>query len=156
MQSKRILTYAATFLAGGLAFAGAALAQGAFYQDGPGLATSSEAPRPLSDASQDKQVDGTVVQYPVANSQNPLTNVAELTRGSRVEIEGIVVRASEEDEFILEDSTGRVQVFTGNSFFVANVGEQVRVSGFVDDSLLLEVYAQEVLHSDGRVTAISY
>ena len=71
-------------------------------------------------------------------------------------IEGVVIRANEEDEFVIEDSTGSVQVFTGNTFFMADVGETVRVVGFVDESLLLEVYAQEVIHSDGRVTTISY
>lgn len=88
--------------------------------------------------------------------QAGITEIGSLQRNTRVVVEGVVTRASEEDEFVIQDSTGSAQVYTGNTFFVANVGETVRVVGFVDESVFIEVYAQEVIHSDGRVTEISY
>lgn len=116
-------------------------------QDSDAAPTSSQA---------NAETDLTASDQTIADESGAVTNIADLQRNSRVLIEGVVTRASEEDEFVIEDTTGSVQVYTGSTFFVAEVGERVLVEGFVDESLLLEVYAQKVTHQDGRVTSITY
>ena len=156
---KRVLTYVAAFAAGAIAFGVVGSTQGYFGED-PAVAQVSMVEDPPSQMklAQPSTAPSTEPATSMATSEKPgsITAISDLVRNSRVQIEGVVVRASEEDEFILEDATGSVQVYTGTSFFVAEVGERVRVSGFVDESLLLEVYAQEIVHEDGRVTTIRY
>lgn len=123
--------------------------------------STSETSAPVADTADSASSVATVAgEKPQASQEDrqsgTVTEIGSLQRNTRVVIEGVVARASEEDEFVLQDATGSVQVYTGTSFFVAEPGEKVRVSGFVDESLVLEVYAQEVFHSDGRVTKISY
>ena len=147
------MTYVATFGAGALAFASIGLFQSAFSSQPAEERAPNESAVVAPSAQDEAPSAAPAAAY---SSERAVDEIASLQRNSRVVIEGVVIRVNEEDEFVIEDSTGSVQVFTGNTFFVADVGETVRVVGFVDESLLLEVYAQEVIHSDGRVTAISY
>jgi uncharacterized protein YdeI (BOF family) len=146
MSVPRVMTYVATFGAGALAFAAVGFFQAPFN------AQATAEPNSVATAA----VESAPSQASATQSRAGVDEIGSLQRNARVVIEGVVTRATEEDEFVLEDSTGSIQVYTGTTFFVANVGETVRVVGFVDESVFLEVYAQEVIHSDGRVTTISY
>jgi uncharacterized protein YdeI (BOF family) len=99
---------------------------------------ATDAPPPTSDATSGVEV----------------TNIGDITRNTPVFISGVVERVSDEDEFVLQDATGSVRVWTGATFFTVSLGEEVSVRGFVDDGLLLEVYAQEITRSDGTVLTI--
>jgi len=92
-----------------------------------------------------------VDQAPMSQGVTPIGN---LVRNSFVTIQGTVERVSDEDEFFIQDGTGSVKVWTGGTFFTVSPGEQVTVEGFVDEDLLLEVYAQRIINSDGEVTTI--
>lgn len=153
MKLSRYLSYVATFAVGAIAVA---------------AVTVFDSPNPDAQAAQNSVRSEAVAVEPSkkklelvrsltdSSAKETVTNISQLERNTRVVIEGVVMRTREEDEFVLEDATGSVQVFTGTTFFPVEVGEQVRVRGFVDESLLLEVYAQEIIHRDGSVTKIDY
>lgn len=81
--------------------------------------------------------------------------IADIRRGTMVSVSGVVERVSDEDEFVIRDASGAIPVWTGQSFFTVQPGESVVVNGFVDDDLLLEIYAQEIIKQDGSVITIS-
>lgn len=91
-----------------------------------------------------------------AGSPTTKTDIANLRNNTLVTVTGQVTRVSEEDEFILTDSTGSVQIFTGGSLFAVKPGEIVTVIGLVDRSIILEVYANEIQHQDGTVTKVQH
>ena len=108
--------------------------------------------------------DGATAPAPVPNGATPeatvhsdekgLTAIGSLQRNTMVSVQGVVQRITDEDEFQLADDTGSIQVWTGNQFFAVEQGETVTVSGFVDDDLVLEIYAQEITRQDGSVVTI--
>jgi uncharacterized protein YdeI (BOF family) len=85
-----------------------------------------------------------------------VTMVRDLVRNTMVTVEGTVTRASEEDEFIITDSTGSVQVYTGRTFFTVEQGQVVSVRGLVDDSSYLEIYADEIVLPDGSIIQVRH
>lgn len=81
--------------------------------------------------------------------------IDQVKRGSMVAVEGSVERILDTDEFRLKDSTGSIRVDVGYPNFVpVSEGESVRVVGFVDKGLIKEIYAREIIHSDGRVSRL--
>lgn len=87
------------------------------------------------------------------NHQRNITAIDDIKRGSMVTVKGTVERILDTDEFRLSDASGDVVVYVGYRNFVpVNEGETVTVTGFVDNDLLLEIYAREISHSDGRTT----
>ena len=85
-----------------------------------------------------------------------VTMVRDLVRNTMVTVEGTVTRASEEDEFVITDSTGSVQVYTGRTFFTVEQGQVVSVRGLVDDSSYLEIYADEIVLPDGSIVQVRH
>jgi uncharacterized protein YdeI (BOF family) len=94
------------------------------------------------------------VEAPQSTPASDLTAIGSLVRGTFVTIAGSVERVTDEDEFILRDNTGSVKIWTGEVFFPVNQGDQVTVQGFVDEDLLLEVYAQEIITESGEVIVV--
>lgn len=82
------------------------------------------------------------------------TSVDSLVKNTMVTVSGTVERITDEDEFVLADATGSVRVWTGNQFFTVDQGESVVVTGFVDDGLFIEIYAQEIVRADGTVISV--
>ena len=80
-----------------------------------------------------------------------ITPIGEVQRGSNVTVQGAVERLLDEDEFRLTDASGSIDVYVGPNIVPANVGETVTVRGFVDDDLVLEIYAREMVLADGSV-----
>jgi uncharacterized protein YdeI (BOF family) len=85
----------------------------------------------------------------------PVISIDQVKRGSMVAVEGKVERILDTDEFRLKDPTGSIRVDVGYPNFVPVVeGESVRVVGFVDHGVFREIYAREIVHSDGRVSRL--
>ena len=80
-----------------------------------------------------------------------ITPIGDVQRGTSVTVQGAVERLLDEDEFRLTDASGSIDVYVGPNIVPANVGETVTVRGFVDDDLVLEVYAREMVLGDGSV-----
>lgn len=84
-----------------------------------------------------------------ASSAEVITPVSDLVRSSQATVAGTVHRLTDEDEFVLDDGTGHVRVYVGPSLVPVRPGDQVTVSGLVDDGLRLEIYAREIVAADG-------
>jgi uncharacterized protein YdeI (BOF family) len=84
------------------------------------------------------------------------TPIADLRPGLSIEVKGTVTRITDEDEFLLSDGTGEVMVFIGPNAMPVTQSEAIRVIGVVDDDGPLEIYAREIVLSDGRSVAITY
>lgn len=83
-----------------------------------------------------------------------ITPVAELTRGAKVTVQGVVSRIPDDDEFRLRDSTGSVLVYIGwKNKMPVKVGDTVLVRGVVDDDLKTqfrpEINATKITRKDG-------
>ncbi|UOD49604.1 NirD/YgiW/YdeI family stress tolerance protein [Orrella daihaiensis] len=90
-------------------------------------------------------------------AQQSITAIDDIKRGSMVYVKGTVERILDTDEFRLADETGDIKVYVGwQNFVPVKVGDSVTVKGFVDNDLILELYAREIVHSDGRVTQFKH
>ena len=87
-------------------------------------------------------------------SAGKITPISEVQRGSVVTVEGTVERILDEDEFRLADASGRIGVYIGPNVMPANRGDRVTVRGVVDDGLTREIYAREMVLSDGSVVTL--
>lgn len=88
-------------------------------------------------------------------AQTGATPIAELSRGSTATLQGTVERITDDDEFILTDPTGSIEVYLGPNRVPVAVGEAVTVSGFVDDDAgPLELCASSIAKANGTVVAI--
>lgn len=83
-------------------------------------------------------------------SDDGITPIGDLQRGTLVTVQGTVERILDEDEFRLADETGSVRVYVGPDRVPAEAGESVTVHGFVDDGIgPLELYARRLTRADG-------
>lgn len=80
-----------------------------------------------------------------------VTPIGDLARGTTATIHGTVERILDEDEFRISDDSGSIDVYIGPNIVSVDVGEKVTVRGFVDDDLLKEFYARELVRADGEV-----
>jgi uncharacterized protein YdeI (BOF family) len=80
--------------------------------------------------------------------------VADVSRGDRVLLRGVVARIVDEDEFVLADDSGRIRVYIGwkNDLPVSR-GDVVIVEGRADDDSIFgfrpEIYARALELADG-------
>lgn len=92
---------------------------------------------------------------PPAKSTSAVTPIAEVRRGEAVTVQGEVVRLRDEDEFLLRDDTGRIEIYIGwrNELTVA-VGDRITVEGRADDDAFPgtrpEIYARAIILADGQ------
>ncbi len=183
MQAKEIAKYFAVFIAGAFAVLGVigfnSLTQSSSVNSAPVPSVDPSDPSALTDETDpDRKTQNEIatgVQTSTGGSSNPtkspspvsgptfatkpvsgISSIAGLVRNTLVTIEGTVTHASEEDEFIIQDSTGSVQVYTGRTFFTVNVGDVVSVNGLVDEAAELEIYADEITFEDGTVVKVRH
>ncbi len=83
-----------------------------------------------------------------------VTPIAEVQRGTMVTVAGVVDVIVDDDEFILSDETANIPVYVGPATPPVELGEPVTVRGFVDDELVLELYAHEITRADGTVVQV--
>lgn len=151
MSVKSVVSYIAVFVAG-------ALAVGAFVvvTDPPRTQSPEVAASEPASPDQESVQDAVAAEEPASNEASAaVTPIGDLTRNTPVTIAGVVDAVTDEDEFRLVDDSGSVTVWTRGTFFAVSPGEQVTVQGFVDDDLILEVYAQQITRADGTVVNTS-
>ena len=91
-----------------------------------------------------------------AANERPLTEIADVQRGTVVTVVGTVETLLDEDEFRLRDSTGALRVYVGPNWVPADVGEIITVHGYMDDSWFRpELYAREIVRADGTTVTLS-
>lgn len=162
MNVKAFATYTAVFVAGALALFGLNALSTNSTPTGQPAAESSSAPITSEMATPEAETtpiehsaeQPNVGEQPATTSTAVVTAIGDLQRNSFVTVRGTVERVTDEDEFLIADSSGSVRVWTANSFFTVDPGESVVVQGFVDDDVLLEIYAQEITRADGTVVTI--
>jgi uncharacterized protein YdeI (BOF family) len=70
-----------------------------------------------------------------------------------VTVQGTVESIRDEDEFILKDETGSIQIYIGPNTMPVSVGDEVTVKGMFDNDVIeREIYAHELTDTDGNVT----
>ena len=88
----------------------------------------------------------------IASDAETITPIAEAARGTMVTVLGTVARITDEDEFRLTDASGNIRVYVGPNWVPVDVGEAVKVRGFVDNDLgPREIYARELVRADGSL-----
>lgn len=89
-----------------------------------------------------------------ADEPTEITAIDSIARGAVVSIRGQIIEQPDYDEIVVEDATGRVEVYAPDGFrrTAFDVGDTVTVVGRVDDDLLAlrrEIYADVILLPDG-------
>ncbi|PWK59720.1 hypothetical protein [Roseicyclus mahoneyensis] len=92
-----------------------------------------------------------VLTLPASVVLAEITPIGDLRRNMHATVEGIVERVTDEDEFRLADASGQIRVYIGPNPLPVRVGDSIRVAGFVDDDLRMELYAETITLADGRV-----
>lgn len=80
--------------------------------------------------------------------------IGELRRGMMAVVEGNVERITDEDEFILADKTGDIRIYIGPNAMPVRPGDLVRVEGYVDDDVRMELYADAITLADGQIVTL--
>lgn len=84
-----------------------------------------------------------------------VTLIEDIQRGTVVTLRGTVDRILDSDEFVLRDGSGTIEVYIGwQNALPVKTGEFVTVKGTVDDGLLIELYASEIIQADGHVSKL--
>jgi uncharacterized protein YdeI (BOF family) len=81
--------------------------------------------------------------------------IAQIQPGAQVTLEGVVERIPDEDEFVLADPTGAIEVYLGPNRVPVSLGESVTVTGFVDDEGVPDLCASSITRADGSVITIA-
>ena len=95
-----------------------------------------------------------------ANSNDNLkdintTKISELKNYQNSYIKGQVIKILDEDEFRLEDSSGKIKVYTGwKNTFVVDKGENITVKGKLDPGIIKEFYATQIIRENGEVITL--
>ena len=82
--------------------------------------------------------------------------IAGLLPGQEVTLRGVVLRITDEDEFILSDASGQIPVYVGPNMVPAAQGETITVAGRVDDDFPREIYATLIIRADGTQLPLSH
>lgn len=81
-----------------------------------------------------------------------ITGISELQNYTDSYIKGEVIKVLDEDEFRLEDSSGKIRVYTGwKNTNLVKKGEKITVRGALDPGIIKEFYATEIIRDNGEV-----
>ena len=183
MDKKEVAKYSAVFVAGAFAVLGV-IGFTSLIQPQPvaPLVTQEQITEPTSDApapqgqTAETGTSSPEAQKPIQQTSNSsaasesaaaeslgagtvvegVTSIGDLVRNTIVTVEGAVTRINDEDEFVITDSSGSIQIYTGRTFFTVEQGQTVSVRGLVDDGVLLEIYADEIVLPDGSVVEVRH
>jgi uncharacterized protein YdeI (BOF family) len=90
------------------------------------------------------------------NSAKKVTLIDDLKKYENTYIKGRVIKILDEDEFRLEDESGKIKVYTGwRNTNMVEVGESITVKGKMDPGLIKEFYATELIRDDGEKTVLT-
>ena len=82
--------------------------------------------------------------------------IAKAPRGQPVTLTGKVMRISDTDAFRLKDETGTVTVYVGPNTLPVEVGEQITVTGALEEGFPPEFVARALRRSDGTEVAFHH
>jgi uncharacterized protein YdeI (BOF family) len=81
-----------------------------------------------------------------------ITSISQLQNYTDSYIKGEVIKILDEDEFRLEDSSGKIKVYTGwKNTNIVKRGERITVRGILDPGIIKEFYATEIIKEDGEI-----
>lgn len=81
-----------------------------------------------------------------------ITAIDALIYGQPSQIQGVIEARLDDDEFLLRDDSGEIEVYTGRDWNDYEIGDTVTVSGRLDnDDEAAEFYARSVVLRDGTV-----
>ncbi len=90
--------------------------------------------------------------YPETSSNDEITLISDLEKYVESTIEGNITRITSEDEFKIEDKSGKIRVYTGwKNISPVSTGEKVKVTGKLDGNLIREFYAIRLVKENGSV-----
>ncbi|MEJ6392857.1 hypothetical protein V8J82_06310 [Gymnodinialimonas sp. 2305UL16-5] len=94
------------------------------------------------------------IAAPAAATANSVP-IADLRPEQNATIVGTVEQIVSYDEFVLADQSGSVHIYIGANEMPVAVGDQVHVSGVLDDGLAPEFYARQIVFADGQTVTLS-
>jgi uncharacterized protein YdeI (BOF family) len=81
-----------------------------------------------------------------------ITSISQLQNYTDSYIKGEVIKILDEDEFRIEDSSGKIKVYTGwKNTNIVKRGEKITVRGKLDPGIIKEFYATEIIKEDGEI-----
>jgi uncharacterized protein YdeI (BOF family) len=83
-----------------------------------------------------------------------LTTVDQLQPYEPAALNGTVERVTDDDTFVFRDATGTIRVYIGPRPMPVGAGDAVTARGRLDDDLPREVYAEQLVLSDGQVVQV--
>ena len=84
-------------------------------------------------------------------SKLKIIKISELQNYTDSYIKGEVIKILDEDEFRLEDNSGKIKVYTGwKNTNIVKKGEKITVRGKLDPGIVKEFYATEIIKDDGE------
>ncbi len=86
--------------------------------------------------------------------------IDSLRRGTFATIEAETIRYRDNDEILVRDATGRIEIFLGSGAISPPlaVGESATITGWVDDDFFAirrEIYATRIVREDGSVVDLA-
>lgn len=85
-------------------------------------------------------------------NKDGITLISDLEKYVESTIEGEITRIASEDEFKLEDKSGKIRVYTGwKNTSPVTAGEKVKVTGKLDGNLIREFYAIRLVKENGSI-----
>ncbi|MGC9341374.1 MAG: hypothetical protein ACP5E3_01595 [Bacteroidales bacterium] len=85
------------------------------------------------------------------DNDNKIVKIVELKNYKTSIIKGEVVKILDEDEFRIQDNSGKIKVYTGwKNTNTVSLGEKVMVKGYQDPGLIKEFYASEITRENGE------
>jgi uncharacterized protein YdeI (BOF family) len=100
-----------------------------------------------------QNVNDVTVEVP-AHAEGAI-RIKDVRRGQSVILHGVVSQIRDEDEFMLKDASGKIEIYLGRlGSMPVKVGDRVTVKGRADDDGLPwtrpDIYASGLILSDGR------
>lgn len=85
-------------------------------------------------------------------SEIEITKISELQNYTNTYIQGEVIKILDEDEFRLEDDSGKIKVYTGwKNTHIVKKGDKITVRGLLDPGIIKEFYASEIIFENGEI-----
>jgi uncharacterized protein YdeI (BOF family) len=81
-----------------------------------------------------------------------ITRISDLQNYTESYISGEVIKILDEDDFRLEDSSGKIKVYTGwKNTNLVKMGDKITVKGKLDPGIVKEFYATEIILENGEI-----
>jgi uncharacterized protein YdeI (BOF family) len=86
-----------------------------------------------------------------SQSDIKITRISELQNYTDSYIKGEVIKILDEDEFRLQDNSGKIRVYTGwKNTNLVRKGDKITVRGTRDPGIIADFYATEIIRENGE------